>query len=127
MGFRREPDGQPGWSAIPPLVPRAVAAAVWEEASTWLGEPLPRRWIAQLTAHANTVYGGNECFRRRLRRQGDVGRDWLWAFMRHWLAALIRKHRPRQHGRLPAAYNVGQPLPVQSWAEPFEPANAGKF
>ena len=94
-----------------PLVPQAVAVAVWEEASLWLGEPLPRRWIAQLTARANTAYGGNDRFRRLLRRHGNAGRDWLWAFTRHWLAALIRKHRPELHARLPGSYSVGHPLP----------------
>ncbi len=94
-----------------PIVPQAVAEAVWEEAGVWLGEPLPRRWIAELTARANTVYGGNRRFRRLLRRRGHAGRDWLWAFTRHWLAALIWKHRPDLHARLPAAYNVGKSLP----------------
>ena len=37
------------------IVPRAVMEAVWEEAAVWLGQPLPRRWIRELTAHANTI------------------------------------------------------------------------
>jgi hypothetical protein len=31
-----------------PIVPRAVAEAVWEEAAVWLKAALPRRWIGEL-------------------------------------------------------------------------------
>ncbi|MBI4662937.1 MAG: hypothetical protein HY735_29360 [Verrucomicrobia bacterium] len=99
-----------------PIVPRAVAEAVWDEASVWLGEPLPRRWRRELIEQANTVYASNARFRRTLRRNGDAGRDWLWAFMRHWLSALIRRHRPQVHPLLPQAYNLGHPLPSKPTA-----------
>ena len=49
-----------------PLRPRAVAEGVWEEASVWLDQPLPRRWLRELIAQANTVYAHNQRFRRRL-------------------------------------------------------------
>ena len=39
-----------------PIVPRAIIAAVCEEAGLWLGQPLPRRWLRELTARANVVY-----------------------------------------------------------------------
>lgn len=94
-----------------PIIPRAIAEAVLEEASVWLNEPLPRRWIRELTARANTVYAHNERFRRKLRGQRNAGRDWLWVFTRHWLAALIREHRPHLHRLLPASYNTGDSLP----------------
>lgn len=108
-----------------PIVPRAVAEAVWEEAGVWLGEPLPRRWIAELTVRANTVYGRNRRFRRLLRRSGHAGRDWLWAFTRHWLAALLWKHRPDLHARLPASYDVGKSLPQKQAALIRLPADLG--
>jgi hypothetical protein len=94
-----------------PLRPRAVAEAVWEEASVWLEQPLPRRWLRELIAEANTVYAHNPRFRRKLRANGNSGRDWLWAFTRHWLAALIHERRPQLHRRLPNSYNTGDPLP----------------
>ena len=34
-----------------PIVPRAVAEGVWEEAGVWLGQPLPRREMAAQTFH----------------------------------------------------------------------------
>jgi hypothetical protein len=94
-----------------PLRPRAVAEGVWEEAGVWLGEPLPRRWLRELIAQANTVYAHNERFRRKLRANGNTGRGWLWIFTRHWLAALIHERRPHLHARLPESYNTGHPLP----------------
>ena len=94
-----------------PLVPRAVAEAVWEEASVWLGEELPRAWLIRLTDRAEAVYASNPRVRRKLRGPGNGGRDWLWAFTRHWLAALIWKHRPELHPRLPGSYCVGDALP----------------
>ncbi len=93
------------------ILPDVIALGVWEEAVAWLDEPLPRRWIRQLVARANTVYAHNERFRRRLRAEGDAGRDHLWMFMRHWLAAIILRHRPGLHVRLPVGYNSGQALP----------------
>ena len=94
-----------------PLLPRVVAEAVWEEASVWLGEQLPRDWINQLSAMAQAVYARNPRFRSLLRRRGNAGRDWLWSFTRHWLCGLVYQHRPELHRLLPASYNVGRALP----------------
>ena len=94
-----------------PIVPRAVMEAVCEEASVWLDHPLPRRWVRELTAYANTVYAHNPRFRRKVRAPGNKGRDYLWAFTRHWLAGLMWERRPQLHARLPNSYSVGHPLP----------------
>ena len=94
-----------------PIVPRAVMEAVCEEASVWLGHPLPRHWVRELTAYANTVYAHNPRFRRKVRAPGNRGRDYLWAFTRHWLAGLMWERRPQLHARLPNTYCVGHPLP----------------
>ena len=96
-----------------PLVPQAVATAVVEEASVWLQTPLPRRWIRELVAHANTVYDHNPRFRRQIRGHGNRGRDHLWTFMRHWLAALMARRRQQLYSRLPASYRVGCELPAR--------------
>ena len=101
----------PWIDADTPLRPRAVAEGVWEEASVWLDEPLPRRWLRELIAQANTIYAHNKRFRRKLRGNGNNGRYWLWLFMRHWLAALIHERRPQLHARLPESYSTGHALP----------------
>jgi hypothetical protein len=94
-----------------PIVPRAVADAVWREASVYLKAELPQAWVRRITIRANLVYQRNARFRALLRKNGDAGRDWLWAFTRHWLAALLRKHQPALHAQLPESYNVGEELP----------------
>ena len=94
-----------------PIVPRAIMEAVCEEAGVWLGQPLPRRWIRELSARANSVYARNPRFRRKVRAKDLSGRDYLWAFTRHWLSGLMWERRPQLHARLPNFYNVGHPLP----------------
>ncbi len=74
---------RPAWRRVPrieldtPIVPRAVAEGVCEEAGLWLGQPLPRRWVRELTARANTIYAHNPRFRRKVRANGVSGRDYL--------------------------------------------------
>lgn len=97
-----------------PIVPRAVAEAVWQEANVYLRTELPRPWARRLAVRAQLVYQRNAQFRELLRRDGDAGRDWLWAFTRHWLAALIAKQLPELHARLPGDYHTGRELPAPS-------------
>ena len=96
------------------IVPSAVADAVWEEACVYLQAELPVAWRRRLAVRANLTYRRNEKFRKLLRKDGDRGRDWLWAFSRHWLAALLHKHRPELYARLPARYSFGADLPARS-------------
>lgn len=96
---------------LTPLVPRAAAEAVHEEASVWLDTELPRSWIPELTAKADTVAMRNRQFRRLIQCSGDTDRDWLWAFMRHWLSAKILAHDRQLHRFLPSTYASGGELP----------------
>ena len=91
-----------------PILPWLVAWCVWDDAAIGLGQPLPRRWIRELAARANTVYAHNQRFRRMIRRPGDSGRDYLWMFMRHWLAALIHERRHHLFAELPIPLNHPQ-------------------
>jgi hypothetical protein len=99
-----------------PVVPRAVAEAVWEEATVYLLVELPRAWVRRLAVRAQMAYHRNAHFRRLLHQNGDAGRDWLWAFTRHWLAAMIHERRPRLFPRLPHGYSLGGALPRTSAA-----------
>jgi len=94
-----------------PIVPRAAAERVCEEASLWLGEPFPRDWAAELAERANVVCQHNAKFRQLLQKRGNAGRGWLWAFMRHWLYALLASRRPDLSQRLPGSYAIGRDLP----------------
>jgi hypothetical protein len=94
------------------IVPRAVAEQVCERASLWLREALPRKWTLELGARANVVYQHNARFRQLLNRRGDAGDDWLAAFMRHWLSALLASRRPDLYRRLPGSCAVGRELGI---------------
>jgi hypothetical protein len=100
-----------------PIVPAAVARAVWREASAWLDVELPREWIRRLAVRAEVIYFHNPQFRRKIRGQGNTGRDWLWIFARHWLAAMIQKRSLQLYARLPASYSVGCDLPDRRHGE----------
>jgi hypothetical protein len=95
------------------IVPHSVATVVLEEASRWLGTPLPQHWARELIDRANTVYAHNARFRRTLQSKGNAGRDLLWAFARHWLCAMVGRDQPHLHQQLPGSYNVGHDLPAQ--------------
>jgi len=90
----------------------AYKSGVCSEVSVWLGTALPPGWVELLVEKAEIVAAHDPRFRGRLGERGDRGRDWLWAFMRHWLAALLKQQQPAWYARLPAAYNVGHPLPA---------------
>jgi hypothetical protein len=112
-----ETQGMPWRSRIKddtPIVPRTAAEVVCEEASVWLGEPFPRPWVAELAERAGVIYQHNARFRQLLRKPGNAGRDWLLAFMRHWLCGLLASRRPDLCRRLPGSYAAGQDLPPPS-------------
>jgi hypothetical protein len=94
-----------------PIIPGAVAGAVWREASAWLDVELPREWIRRLAVRADVIYFHNPRFRRKIHGPDNTGRDWLWTFTRHWLAAMIRRRNPQLYARLPASYSTGCDLP----------------
>lgn len=93
------------------LVPLAAARQVIEEVSLWLGTPLHGRYAARLAFQARRIYAHSASFRAKLRRPGDHGRDTLYVFMRHWLAARLQAERPDLYARLPRDFACGAELP----------------
>ncbi|HLX60672.1 MAG TPA: hypothetical protein VKX17_05265 [Planctomycetota bacterium] len=93
-----------------PLLPELVAQRVLGEAERWLEVRLPDEWTRSLARRAAACYQRNPRFRYWLRRPGNAGREWLYAFMRHWLSALILRNRPHLYRALPFDYCVGAPL-----------------
>jgi hypothetical protein len=93
------------------LIPFAAAQTVVEEISRFLSVSLPRRFAVRLSSQAALIYANSDSFRRKLRRPGERGRDLLYVFMRHWLAARLHSERPDLFARLPSSYAVGEPLP----------------
>jgi len=97
-----------------PIMPLVVADTVIEETERYLDVTLPqRRQIADaLAGRAESLYQYNADWRKKMRAKGNVGRDTLYAFMRHWLAAKLQKLRPALYRRLPASFANGEPLPA---------------
>jgi hypothetical protein len=85
-----------------------VAITVWEEACHFMGEPLPRSWMLDLTRRTHEIATHNEEFRQRLNAPKNSGRDYLFAFMRHWISGLIIENYPHLPDRLPRGYQVGR-------------------
>lgn len=97
-------------TAIPDaIVPYAVAVQVVEELELLTESRLPdaARFIDHLVVYAEEVAAANERFRRQLR--GGQGREWLYTFMRHWLAAELKRRQPAVFRRLPPRYAMGAP------------------
>ena len=93
------------------LVPIAAARQVVAGTSRWLCVPLPERYATRLAFQARRCYAHSDLFRKKIRRPGDKGRDLLYVFMRHWLAARLKSERPKLYARLPREYDRGAELP----------------
>ena len=86
-----------------PLLPIIIASNVREE----VRHLNPGQGaVERLAARAEEHYRNSVEFRRKLR--GAKGREWLYAFMRHWLAAeLVKAGCARE--ALPEGWANGQP------------------
>ncbi len=100
------------------VLPEVVAQVVWEEASRWLGVSLPKSWVIQLARKARNRYKHDSRFHAILLgpEASDFnytfGRDSLYVFMRHWLAALLLRHDDALYRCLPASFANGHELPA---------------
>jgi len=97
-----------------PILPELVAESVVDEAARLApgcaSELLSRRdeLAAALTARANAAYGADpdSTWSRSIRGAGNRGRDTLYAFMRHWLAADLKRNSPVVFSALPRNYGT---------------------
>jgi hypothetical protein len=76
------------------ILPDVVAASVVAAAERLAEAAIPETAVTVLTERAAAVYAANLTFRRAIRR-GGAGRDRLYVFMEHWLAAWCKKHAPK--------------------------------
>ncbi len=87
-----------------------IADSVCWEVSQFLRVKMPEdRYVRWLSAKAEVCFQGNEAFRRKMK--GTRCREWLHAFMRHWLSSLLKCERPDLFECLPPRFSVGEPLP----------------
>jgi hypothetical protein len=99
-----------------PILPVVVADAVIHELAYYLhGKGIELKvsddLADKLADKAEHCYANNPAFRKRIRSkadQGRAGRDWLYAFMRHWLSAEF-PHGSEVWQNLPSDFCVGRP------------------
>lgn len=101
---------RPGIERETDLMPWIIADSVLQEAGWFLGVELPIQWSEWLDERAEHCYAKSSHFRSLLRRQGNVGRDTLYRFFRHWLVGRLRREMPALFRRLPVEYGLGLPL-----------------
>jgi len=125
--FRRRRARAPQLERETSLVPIAAARQVIEALSLWLGVPLHGRYARRLAFQARRCYAHSDSSRAKLHRPGDRGRDALYFFMQHWLAARLQTERPDLYARLPSDYACGAdlPAPPPRRAEPVATAPTG--
>lgn len=99
------------------LVPIAAAREIVDEVSRWLGVQLPARYAAGLAFRAHRCFAHSPSFREKVMRPGDAGRDKLWMFLRHWLAARLHAEHYELYRRLPPDYACGADLPPRTPVE----------
>ena len=93
-----------------PLLPRIVAESICAEAATWLDDDRPLAFAPTLAARAMRLYACNPAFARRMRAADNEGREWLRAFLRHWLAARLHREHRDLYQRLPSSFSLGASL-----------------
>lgn len=64
----------------------------------------------QLAKRADQTYGANPDFAKKIRARGNKGRDTLYVFMRHWIAAELKKKFPAVYQALPSSFSQGAEL-----------------
>lgn len=90
-----------------PLLPVVVADAVVREVEQFGGELANRDSLVTILADkAETIYQNNPRFRRRIR--AVYGREYLYAFMRHWLTGELSGYVNGK--KLPESFAVGGAL-----------------
>lgn len=92
------------------ILPDVIADAVVREVSAYLQtkynvELANTEYLTmKLADYAEHIYQVRPDFRARFRCNATYGRDWLYCFMRHWLAAELKD------SRIPASFANGAKL-----------------
>ena len=93
------------------LMPRLIAETVCDEVSQFLEVEMPARYAVWLEAKARRCYSAHRHFYKLMQADGNVPRDRLYMFMRHWLASFLHLERPDLFHRLPISFGDGKRLP----------------
>jgi len=93
------------------LMPLAIAESVCGEVSCFLHLDLPERYAIWLEAKAHRCYSAHRHFYKLMQAGGNVARERLYMFMRHWLASFLHLERLDLYHCLPATFSNGKRLP----------------
>jgi hypothetical protein len=103
--------------------PQIAAAIILDQLRNFLRMELPEHLVDTLAQRAETVFAGNEFWRRKL--QGRHGREHLAVLLRHWFSAELARSQPAAVWQLPDDFKLGKPLPEVSRQRPL-PSIAAK-
>jgi len=103
------------------ILPHAVAEAVVSEVVSYLTlrghereadeiDGRRRSIEKKLTDDAERICAKNRGFQRMLNAGGNRGRDWLYSFMRHWLASQLLATGRGTYELLPRTFAMGRGL-----------------
>lgn len=98
------------------LMPWLIAESVVTECGGWLGVALPDDCALWLEERAERCFACHRQFHRLIRPGTIRARGTLFMFMRHWLAALLKRRKPHLYRRLPQSYSLGVRLAPHSRA-----------
>jgi len=97
-----------------PILPFVIADNVVRELGAYLYREhaieldAPEALVKKLTSRAKAFYQANERWRKKVRRNPTFGRDWLYTYMRHWLAS--EKRDLLYAGKIPWTFANGEAL-----------------
>ena len=109
------------------LTPEWIAKSVVQEAERFLKAELPADFAERLAAKAHHLYPRHKHLHKILNRPGNLGRNNLYMFMRHWAAGWLKRERYSLFKRLPWSYAQGQHLPVTAAGVPKNYPDAQKL
>lgn len=94
-----------------PILPLVIADCVVGEVENYLRRDLPEReaFVTQLAETADQLYKHSPRWHRRIK--GNLGRDYLYSFMRHWLSAMLKDFWP-PFSHVPQTFWSGEQLPL---------------
>ncbi len=91
------------------LIPSLIANNVCSEVARFVKSDQPMAFQEHLVDRAEKCFKANKRFAKRLSKKD--GLDYLYMFMRHWLAAALHKNIPEIYKQIPDSFANGRQLP----------------
>ena len=68
-------------------------------------------YVGRLTECAETQYHSNPTFQKKVQGSGNKGRDYLYAFMQHWISSMLLKNSPAvRRALVGSGFSMGKDL-----------------